>query len=70
MDRQLNILIALSFFVDEIEVLPDILEKDPPLQFFPQDFFPVDLKIIFGNAVEDSNSSFGIGEDDGLLKIS
>jgi hypothetical protein len=51
-------------------VLPDIFERDSSLQFFSQHFLPADLKITFGNTVEDSNSPFGIRKDDRLLKIS
>jgi hypothetical protein len=62
--------IAFPLFIDGIEVLFDILIREDPLQLLSQNLFAADLKILFGDGVEDLNSSLVIGKHDRFLKIS
>jgi len=51
-------------------MLPDILIRNHSLQSLSENLLARDLKLLLRDEIEDLDSAFGVGKDDGLLEIS
>ena len=69
MDCQFNIVMALFFFVNGMEVFFNIFIRDDPLQLLPCNLLSADPEILFSDRIEDLDSLLGVGKDNRLLKI-